>query len=276
MYRLHRALARVAAELGLQREGQHHDARADRIAEAVRAQLWDGATGMFSDLDPRTGRRTGIRAAVCFYPYLTDIAGPEHAAGLERNLFDTASFWTPVPVPSTAADDPTFDAAGRWKGVRQNCPWNGRVWPMANAHIADALAGFAVAHAPHLRARAADFLLRFLRMLFFDGDPARPNAFEHYSPATGRPAAWRGLDDYQHSWINDLIIRWVIGFRPTPDGFIVDPLPCGIEHARLDQLHYRGEPLQIRLHDGAISAAVNGVRHTARGGPLHVARPPLR
>ena len=270
MYRLHRALARMAATLGLAVECHDHDALADRIGDAVRTRMWDSSTEMFADVDPRSARRTGIQAAVCFYPYLTDIAGEEHVAGLERNLFDPSKFWTPFPVPSTSAADPTFNADGFWKGVRQNCPWNGRVWPMTNSHIADALGHVATTHAQHLRERAGEFIMRYLRMLFFDGDPARPNSFEHYSPVTGEPSVFRGLDDYQHSWINDLIIRWVIGFRPDGSGFIIDPLPCGIENAQLDRIPFRGTNVSVRIDGETITATAHGERRVARGEPLVV------
>jgi len=271
MYRLRRALARVAAAIGDSAGVAEHDRAADRIAQAVRAQLWNDAQGMFSDLDPRTGRHTGVKAAVCFYPYMTDITGPEHLPGLERNLFDPRAFWTPFPVPSTAADDPTFDADGFWNGVRQNCPWNGRVWPMANSHIAEALAQVALTHAPHLRERAAEFLHGFIRMMFDHGDAGRPNAFEHYSPITGEPCRYRGLDDYQHSWLNDLIIRWILGFRPTSTGFMVDPLSAGPHNAQLTRLRFRGHDVALRLRGREYSAEVDGRRHRARDGePLLV------
>jgi Mannosylglycerate hydrolase MGH1-like glycoside hydrolase domain len=262
-YRLHRALARIAASLGGTTDCRRHDATADRIGDAVRSRMWDPAAGLFFDIDPRTGTHTGIRAAICFYPWLTDIPGPEHAAGLERNLFDPDSFDTPYPVPSTARSDRSFDPDGFWKGVRQNCPWNGRVWPMANSHVADALAIQATTHAPHLRERAGDFIRRFVRMMFFDGDPSRPNSFEHYSPITGRPCTYRGLDDYQHSWINDLVIRWLAGFRPSSAGFVVDPLP-GIEHLALDRLPFRGRSVSIAIEGDDIAVEFDGEHRTGR------------
>jgi Mannosylglycerate hydrolase MGH1-like glycoside hydrolase domain len=272
-FRLRRALARIARSLGRNDEARSHDAAADRIAAAVRSRMWDEEAGLFFDVDPRTGSRTAVRAAVCFYPWMTDITGAVHVAGLERNLFDPGSFGTPFPVPSTAASDPTFDADGFWKGVRQNCPWNGRVWPMANSHIAEALALQATTRAPHLRRPAAEFITRFIRMMFFDGDPDRPNSFEHYSPMTGQPCDWRGLDDYQHSWINDLIIRWIVGFRPDADGFVVDPLPTGIEHTSLDGLPFRGRTIDIDIDGDVIRASVDGRAHVSANGPLRVQVP---
>jgi hypothetical protein len=265
-YRLHRALERAARRLHQRESRRAHERTADRIGDAILARLWDPRTGLFSDVDPRSGEPTGIKAAICFYPWMTDLPGPAHLAGLEKHLFDPRAFWTPVPVPSTAADDSTYDPDGYWKGVRRNCPWNGRVWPMTNCHVAEALATTAISHAPHLRRAAADLILRTVRMMFFDGDPARPNSFEHYSPVTGEPCAWRGLDDYQHSWLNDQIVRWIVGFRPDADGFVVDPLPADIAHARIERLPFRGSLLDVGFNEHTVFAACDGRR-------LEVTRP---
>lgn len=272
MYRLHRALARVAATLRQGEDVRRHDAIADRIAEAVLAQMWDPGRQLFSDVDPRTGRRTLVKAAVCFYPFLTDIPAREHVAGLNRHLFDQTAFWLPYPVPSTAADDPTFSADAEWKQVRQNCTWNGRVWPMANSHLVDALGTVSTTLDPGLRARTAELLTSYLRMLFFDGDPLRPNSFEHYSPFTGRPSIYRGLDDYQHSWVNDLLVRYIAGLRPTPRGFVLDPFPCDLEFLRLERLPFRGRAVTVEIEEGAVRVVIDGgdVREARIGEPLTV------
>ena len=270
-YRLHRALARAASKLRQRESRRAHERTADRIGDAILARMWDPQTQLFCDVDPRTGRPTGIRAAVCFYPWLTDLPDEKHVSGLERNLFDPQAFWTSVPVPSTAADDPTFDADGYWKGVRRSCPWNGRVWPMTNCHVVEALAGTATTCAPHLRQPASDLLMSTVRMMFFDGDPARPNSFEHYSPVSGEPCTWRGLDDYLHSWLNDQIVRWIIGFRPGQDGFIVDPLPGDMAHARIERLPYHGRLLDVGFDETSTFVRWQGRRLDApRGETIRV------
>lgn len=243
---------------------------ADRIRDAVRTHMWDGEKGMFSDLDPSGMRRTGVGAAVCFYPYMTDIAGREHLDGLERNLLDPTRFWLAFPVPSTAADDPTFDPDARWKGVRRNCTWNGRVWPMANAHLIDALGHTAMIDR-RFREPAAELLRRTIRMFFLRGEPERPTCYEHYSPVTGWPSVYRGIDDYQHSWINDLIVRWAAGFRPLYDdggpGFVVDPLPLRIRQLRLEGLPFRGARVTVELDGARIRVEVDDVfRAESRSG----------
>jgi hypothetical protein len=220
---------------------------------------------MFSDVDPASGRRTRVRAAVCFYPYATDVVSGDHLAGFVQHLFDPRQFWKPFPVPSTAGTDPLYDADAAWRGKRHHCPWNGRVWPMTNSHIAEAIARVATHHLPALRAHLVEFVSKFTRMMFWDGDASRPNSFEHYHPVTGRPSAYRGIDDYQHSWVNDLIVQYVAGVRPLPDGrCLVDPMPFALDGFELTGLPMQGALLDVARAGDALRVAVNG-REAARG-----------
>jgi hypothetical protein len=262
-YALFRALELLGRRGGIDPEPWRRQAEA--TAQAVRKRMWDPGSGMFSDVNPATGRRTRVKAAVCFYPYATDLARPEHLPGFAQSLFDARLFWTSFPVPSSSLQDPLFDADAAWKGKRHNCPWNGRVWPMTNSHVAEAIAAVALTHVPALRAHLAEFVTRFVRMMFWDGDASRPNSFEHYHPVTGRPSAYRGIDDYQHSWINDLIVQYVVGLRPAGEGrLVVDPMPCA-----LDGFEARGLPMQGVLvdvvRDGEQLMVSVGGREAGRG-----------
>jgi hypothetical protein len=270
-YALLRALERLAPRVAGAEDGRWREL-AERTAAAVRSRMWDADVGMFSDVDPRSGRRTGVRAAVCFYPYFTDLATAEHLLGLERNLFDAERFWTPFPVPSSSLEDPRFDAAGEWKGKRHGCPWNGRVWPMTNSHVVEALGRAAIAYAPHLRQSTAQLLLRFVRMMFHEGDVKRANCFEHYNPFSGHPSTYRGIDDYQHSWVNDLIIQYVLGIRPHASGITVDPFPFGLELAEIRGVAVRGVQLDVRVEGDRVTMTVDGQTREGRlGVPMEVA-----
>ncbi len=269
VYRLKRALARFARRLGRGAEADEWERGADRIAGAVRTLMWDDREKWFSDVDPRTMEPTGVKAAVGFYPFMTDLAGPEHAAALWTHLLDPEKFWTPFPVPATSADDPWFDPDARWKGKRMNCPWNGRVWPMTNAHVFDALERAARTLDPGLAVHAAAFLRSFVMMLFTDGDPERPNTFEHYHPVTGEPCFYRGVDDYLHSWLIDLIVRGAVGLRPPEtegaDAGSADqgrlelrPLDTGIEELACRNLPWRGHTLELELDASHARVTVDG------------------
>ncbi|MBI1967792.1 MAG: hypothetical protein HYS40_07365, partial [Gemmatimonadetes bacterium] len=272
-YRLFRALAHVAKQASSNEAAGWHEA-ADRAARGILEAMWDAEAEMFFDVDPATGRRTGVKAAVCFYPYLSDLTDARHVAGLGRHLFNPKEFWTPFPVPSSSVDDSLFNPDAMWKGKRHNCPWNGRVWPMTNSHVADALARVVRAHRPDWAPWLGHFLRRFFRMMTCGGRADRPNCFEHYHPFTGRASVYRGIDDYQHSWVNDLIVAHVMGVLPHgPTGVTVHPLRLGFARAALDGLPVAGHTLRISVDGNRFRVAVNGKAAGAGkvGEPLTVA-----
>ena len=227
----------------------------------MREQLWDAELEMFTDLNPESGLRTGVKAAVGFYPFMTDIAGSEHLGALRRHLLNPAEFWLAYPVPATAADDPYFSPWAEWKGKRHSCPWNGRVWPMTNSHVCDALARASQQLDSSLKSPAVDLINRFVRLMFSDGDVNRPNCFEHYNPLTGQPSTYRGIDDYQHSWVVDLLVRYLAGVQPQVDGALVlDPLPFDVPSFSLTQLHIRGREMAVHWNaaDGGFRVLLDG------------------
>ncbi len=194
---------------------------------------------------------------------------------VDRWLLSPNEFWLPKGFPATALSDPTFSADSEWKDKRLNCPWNGRSWPMVNSHLVDAIANVA-REAPSsfsaasgaanreqgsreneegigggesansdLRAKAAEALMKAITLMFHDGDPSRPNSYEHYDPFTGTPSLYRGYDDYMHSWIVDLIMRHAVGVEPGEDH--IDPLPLGVDWIECTDIpHPRGR-MHVRI-----------------------------
>ncbi len=260
-YALARALERLAVRAGAAADATKWADRGGRIASSVRDRMWDDAQGMFSDVDPATGERTGVHAAVCFYPYFTDLVQEKHLAGLQRNLFDPARFWTLYPVPSSSVDDPLFNSEAEWKGKRHVCPWNGRVWPMTNSHIVEALGRWATPERPELRAGLVRLVRQFIRMMYHDGDLDRPNCFEHYNPFTGQASVYRGIDDYQHSWVADLLIQYVAGVRPHAKGLTIDPLPFGLDQVVLTGVHVHGRMVAVGVTGDRYTVVIDGERY---------------
>jgi len=247
VYQLQRALAEMSRVLGKMEEAAVWDRKADATRDAVRTKMWDPQRRFFFDVDPKTGKRSPYKAAVGFYPFLCDIATPEHLPALTEHLFNPAEFWTPWPVPACSADDPYFSADAEWKGRRMSCPWNGRVWPMTNSHVCEALARAALTLDPALKPQAACLIDRFIQLLFFDGDPRRPNSFEHYNPFTGTPCLYRGVDDYQHSWVVDLLVKYLVGIQPNAsDTLLLDPLPFEVDRFTIEGVRYRGHAVDVR------------------------------
>ncbi len=277
IYELFRTLAWMANELGRADQAGRWAAAAAATREAVRERMWDAEAAWFCDVHPASGARSPARPATGFYPFLTDLAGPEHLAALTRHLLNPAAFWTPSPVPSTALNDPGtglksgtgFSATGEWKGKRLICPWNGRSWLMTNSHVCQALAHAAQTLDLALRPQAAELIRRCITMTFLDGDPTRPTSYEYYNPLTGQPPVFRGTDDYMHSWLADLILQFVAGLQPSlptpsaralaegakgvrgePGPIVLDPLPFDLDYFTLEDTRVAGRRLDVSWRAG--------------------------
>jgi len=85
--------------------------------------------------------------------------------------------------------------------------------------------------------------------MFYSSNPERPNCFEHYNPYSGKECIYRGIDDYQHSWINDLIFKYMVGVDITEDKVFIDPFPSGLKDYRC-KVFIRGHELEIIYQEG--------------------------
>ncbi len=236
IYELYRALEEMAERLGQDDDRARWAAHADATRDAVRRAMWDPERGFFVDVAPQTEARCPSLAAVGFYPFFTDIATADHLRALTDHLLNPEEFWTSWPVPSTVSSDPSYSATGEWKGKRMSCPWNGRAWLMTNSHVADALARAAQSLDPALSPHAADLIHRTLKMTFLDQDPNRPSSYEYYNPETAQAPVFRGTDDYMHSFLADLILKYVAGVQLSNGRLVVDPLPFELEYFYADRI----------------------------------------
>ncbi|MDB5081836.1 MAG: hypothetical protein JWP00_3760 [Chloroflexi bacterium] len=260
IYELQQTMAWMAGILAKPEAGKWQNMAAT-TRQAVRQRLWDPSQEFFYDLDPATGRRTTAKAAIGFYPFMArGLAGREHLGIFTRHLFNENEFWTPYPVPTTSKDDPTYSPGGEWNNQRLVCPWNGRSWLMTNSHVAEALARASQDLDASLQPKAVELINRFIKMLFLDGDLERPSSYEYYNPVTGQAPFFRGTEDYMHSWIVDLIIKYVVGVQPGDDGrLLIRPLPFNLDHFTLDRLKVSGHWLKItwRKSSGVTGQAFN-------------------
>ncbi len=260
-YGIRKALSFIAEKTGKAKEAKIWKEEAEKIKDAILKEMWDPKEEMFFDINPKTGKRTGVKAAVCFYPYMSDIINKRYLKGIRRHLLNKKEFWTPFPVPSTSIDESQANPFGEWKQKRMNCPWNGRVWPMTNSHIAEALANVAYSFDETLRETAGWFIERFIKMMFLDCDIRYPNTYEHYNPYTGKTCLYRGVNDYQHSWVVDLIIKYVCGILPQDDNsLIIDPLPLGLQYFKIDNVPYKGHKIKVELENNRFVVFVDGRR----------------
>jgi hypothetical protein len=266
LYELKKALVYIAERINRpETEMAKWRISAEKIRNAVLDTMWDSREEMFFDVNPKTGKRTNVKAAVCFYPYMTDIVSEKHLHGLKRHLFNPKKFWTRYPVPSSSADDPYFSSDAEWKGKRMNCPWNGRVWPMTNSHIAEAIMYSARRFNDRgLEEKGIEFIRKFIGMMFLDGDVKLPNCFEHYNPFTGEPSVYRGVDDYQHSWVNDLIISYIAGLHPGDDRIEIGKSPHTMLPLIVDGIKIKNHTIKVASTRKQRLVAIDGHKFIER------------
>jgi hypothetical protein len=109
------SLQAMAQRLGYGELAKTWGTRAEAIAAAARAELWDEERGFFFDRKAAGGERLGTWSAAGLLPLWSGVATPEQAARLKGHLL-SKKFWTPLPLPVVAHDDPGFKM-NLWRGA---------------------------------------------------------------------------------------------------------------------------------------------------------------
>jgi len=83
----------------------------------------------------------------------------------------------------------------------------------------------------------------------------RPSSYEYYNSYNGKAPFFRGTDDYMHSWVVDLIIKYVVGLQPGDgNSIVIDPLPFGLSHFTLDNVIVKGRVFKIEWRSKEIDS----------------------
>ncbi len=243
-YRMVKWLHRVAEEIQEKAMANRFQAEVEVILDTIRKKMWDEKAGIFMDLDPDNRRKTNVKAAVGFYPLATDIPNQKQVDRMLDLLSDRNEFWAKYPVPSIAMSDSTFDPSGRWKGTRKGCPWNGRVWPMINAHVLEGLTYWAERGNKRAQKLANELLKKTVAMVsgLADGTDVA-SCYEHYHPVTGVGSHYRGIDVYMHAHLLDNIFRIGCGFAIRFGEVQDDPIGEAMD------FRLQGMPLGNKIYD---------------------------
>ena len=172
MVMCYKELAYICRELGFKAKAREYTRRAETIASRINDWMWDDEKGLYFDVTP-DGRKTPWITVATFWPMLAGIASEEQCSRLVENLQDPERFWTTIPVPSLALDQPGYDRMGRY--------WLGGVWAPTNYMVVEGLKknGY-----PEL---AEELACRYLTALSKVYDTTR-TLWEVYSPEVFAPA----------------------------------------------------------------------------------------
>lgn len=176
------------------------DARRARCVRALISKCWDERAAAFWDLSGKEEERVKIRTFSIMFPLIL----PELDAKIARRLVDEhllneKEFWLPYPVPSVAADDPSFDP-----GWKTDTTWRGPAWLNVNWYLYWGLRQHGFADVAHELAR------RSIEMVALSG------VREFFDPLTG---AGEGAHDF--AWTT-LVLDLVAAEAAGPaDGTVV-------------------------------------------------------
>lgn len=172
-YREALELALIADDLG--KTGEAADLRAQAVAIAARLEeiCYVPADHAFWDFNHQTQHHTRARTFWMFWPLWAGLPLEEPARRhLLDTLLDPKQFFGPIPFPSTAYDEPTYDPTGYWRG---------RAWPHISCWLVEVLDRHG--HA----AEADEAARRLLRGWTLAGGPGENLSTDVNRPDAGHP-----------------------------------------------------------------------------------------
>ena len=203
-------LRRMALELGDAQAAESDGKRAGEIKKKIQELLWDDKSNLFLDANLAEGKFSPIHSSGSFIPLFAGVPTPEQASKLVNNLVDPKQFWTPYPIPGLSIDMPNFRADQVSVGDGPTISYSAN-WLPVQGLVDYGYTGV-----------AAELIRRHIRMATLEGisSPVK------FNPITGEGLNWLPafkqniLLTTLHSSIVDLIIRYVVGFRPRQDDLI--------------------------------------------------------
>ena len=194
-------LASIADILGKHAESRRYTREADDLARSINRLMWEPDRGFYFDLT-LDGKHVPVKTIAAYWTLIGGVASPKQAEKLVRELLNPKTFGRPNPVPTLAADEPQYDAAGGY--------WRGSVWAPTTTMIIRGLEEYGY------RALAREFAVRYLDLVA-DVYGKTGTIWENYSPEArepGRPArpdfvGWSGIGPIMY------FLEYGIGLQPN-------------------------------------------------------------
>ena len=242
------ALAGMARRLGRHDDAARWDRQAAETRDALFKHCFDHETLCFYDIDA-LGQRVQIVGDVLLRVLAEGVVGPELFERIfQRWVIDPKAFWTPLPLPSIAANDPAFDADPPGNS------WGGACQPLTALRAPEWFEAYG-------KLAELDELMRRWRgaLVAAEGFPHQGNAF------TGKIYATEGYTPSLCVTVDFTLRRQ--GIRPvgpdelswgcaadTPDEQVTCLLDCGGDRA---ELQLQSDTARL-LWNGSLLAEVTG------------------
>jgi putative isomerase len=157
------ALAKIAREIGEERDSELWSQRAAETARRMVDFSWDAKAGLF--WARHNGLPVNVRTPFNLFPLITGRLPAQITARLIDHLSDPRQFWSLFPIPTVALDDPKYDP---------NQMWRGPTWVNVNYLLIEGLLQTGnLPLARELRRRTLEMLAR------------HQDIYEYYNPETG-------------------------------------------------------------------------------------------
>lgn len=122
------ALARLCRVVGATTEAHSAEEEAERASTSLFSKCWDPERGAYWDLAGPEEERLTTLTITSLMPLILPNLPREHAQALvQRHLLNREEFWLEYPIPSVAADEPSFDPE-----YRTGLIWRGPTWVNTN------------------------------------------------------------------------------------------------------------------------------------------------
>lgn len=197
---LRRILMWAYWELGQPGQARSMERLAKESAREINDRLWNSQLHFYCDVRADNGQSTQLRAVSGFTPLYAQIVSRRRKALLLAALDDPQGFASPYPIPSVELRNPDLDP---------NLPTYGGdslitsgVWMIVNSLVRNGE-----------QARAARYIHKAVEMVAKYG----VSSSYSYNPITAKPNQAKHTLATQCAILNDLILKYVVGFTPRAD-----------------------------------------------------------
>ena len=228
------SLAKMADALGKKDDKEMFERWAEDIRQKIQILLWDKENRIFMDANLNERKFSSIKTAAAFDPLYCGAATEEQAEHLvAEHLTNPKEFWTAYPIPAFSIDTPEFEPDGENIG-------NGPVAPISCGWFQiNGLVRYGYDSV------AAELVRRQMKMNTLNG----VSSAVKFNPISGDGLQFFVSRKENHSLctmnaiIVDLVIRYVVGFRPREDE-LIEFNPIALEENQWESLSWG--PYQYR------------------------------
>ena len=204
-------LAFLADQLGLQSDVEYFEGEFHRVRDWANQNLWDEKTKFYYPVVRATGKKLMKRSNVAFWMMWAGIPDKQQAEHLVKALFDPEQFYTTIPAPMIALNDPTFNPNSHHWG-------DGYSWPLDPCHAFDGLLRYghwdlAAKFAKHYNEGVSGAVKKTYTPYEYYHHSGNPAGIGEFSSGACLPLFFqRYLRDYQNG---DVQSKWSL-FAPEP------------------------------------------------------------